>query len=92
MLQMIVLLPLLSTSMPANSGMFFGGLSSIAAFDVFEIGDYADEYLELLPSEPISEKFEAIGMESTYFINNMGSLFLALCFDLFLILVWMVLN
>ena len=47
--------------------------------------------MELTPEDPVNEKFETIGMESKYFINNMGSFFLALMFDIFLILLWLML-
>ena len=77
--------------MPANSGMFFNVIQAVAAFDVFEIGEYVEDYMELLPEDPVSEKFETIGMESKYFMNNMGSFFLALCFDLVLIVLWVIL-
>lgn len=53
--------------------MVFKKLTKIAAFDIFEIGDYVDEYFKLEPTDPVSEKFETIGMESLYFINNVGS-------------------
>ena len=90
-LQIVVILPLLSTNMPANTGMFFSVLQMIAAFDVFEIGEYVDEYLELTPEDPINEKFETIGMESKYYINNMGSFFLTLVFEVLLIIVYLLL-
>ena len=43
-LQILILLPLLKSSIPANASMVFGQLTKIAAFDIFEIGDYVDEY------------------------------------------------
>lgn len=46
-LQIIIVLPLLEASMPANTGMVFKRLASIAAFDYFEIGEYFDEFLDL---------------------------------------------
>ena len=90
-LQIVVILPLLSTNMPANTGMFFSVLQTIAAFDIFEIGEYVDEYLELTPEDPINEKFETIGMESKYYINNIGSFFLTLVFEVLLIVVYLIL-
>ena len=44
-LQIIILLPLIDTKVPANASMFFSRLTEIAAFDFFEIGEYVDEYL-----------------------------------------------
>ena len=68
--------------------MYFRVLRKISWFQFFEIDDYAMNYMNLLPDDPVNEKFESIGIDSKYFINNMGSFFLFLCFDLLLILVW----
>jgi len=38
----------------------------------------------------VNEKFESIGMESLYFINNVGSFFLALLFEVSLIPIWLI--
>ena len=89
-LQIIVLLPLLNSSIPPNAGIFMSYLTKIAAFDIFEIGEYAESLLELEPTDPLNPKFEAIGMESLYFINNMGSFYLALLFNLLLIPFWLI--
>ena len=75
-LQIIIILPLFDASMPANAGMVFKYLTKIAAFDVFEIGDYVDEYLELEQTDPVDNNFETLGFESKWFINNVGSFFI----------------
>ena len=49
----------------------------IAAFDIVEIGEPLDKMLNLEPTEPINENFEAVGFESIYFLNNMGTLAIA---------------
>lgn len=72
-LQILILLPLLHASMPANCGNFFNEISKIAAFDIFEIGEYVDEYFNLDFQNPVNEKFESLGFESVYFINNLGT-------------------
>ena len=69
-LQIVILLPLIDTKVPANAGMFFSKLTEIAAFDLIEIGEYVDEFLQLPITEP-DPSFEASGMESNYFINNL---------------------
>ena len=66
------MLPLFEASVPPNAGQVFGYLAEIAAFDVIEISEYVDEYLELIPTEPVSSKLEVIGFESRQFINNVG--------------------
>ena len=81
-LQIIIMLPLFRSSIPANAGMVFNVLTQIAAYDVFEIGDYVNDTLELFHTDPVNEKFESIGLETLYFINNLGSFFLVVMFDL----------
>ena len=54
---------------------------------MFEIGEYVNNALELLPTDPVNEKFETIGLESLYFINNLGSFFLVVALDIFIALV-----
>ena len=77
-LQVIILLPLLSVSMPANTGMFFNKLTQIAAFDPLETNEFLTDLLKLQPKEPLSANFETSGFETTYFINNLGSFAIAL--------------
>ena len=81
-LQVIILLPLLSVSMPANTGKFFGHLTQIAAFDLLETNEFFTEELELEPKEPLSINFEATGFENTYFLNNLGSFAIVLAFEI----------
>jgi len=75
--QLIVLMPLFMVALPANAGMFFAQLMSIAAFDYFEIGPFLDEWLNLKPTDPVNGNFEAVGFESVYFLHNLGTLVLA---------------
>ena len=49
----------------------------IAAFDIIEIGEPLDNLLDLEPTDPINENFEAVGFESIYLLNNMGTLAIA---------------
>ena len=46
-LQIIILLPLIDTKIPANAGMFFKTLAEYAAFDFVDIGEYADTIFKL---------------------------------------------
>ena len=82
-LQIIIILPLFDASMPANTGMVFQYLTKIAAFDLLEIGDFVDEFLELEQTDPVDNNFETLGFESQWFINNVGSFFIYLlwCFS-----------
>ncbi len=90
-LQVIIFIPLLDSSIPANAGMVFKKITKIAAFDIIEIGDYVDDYLQLVPTDPVSEKFETIGMESLYFINNVGSFIFIIAIYLLAVIVYFLL-
>ena len=91
-LQLIVFLPILKVSMPANAAAVFDTLSQIAAFDLIEIGDYIEEILKLLPTDPVNEKYESIGLESLYFINNIGSFTFVLLVYFAMIAAWLLLG
>lgn len=82
-LQIIVLMPLLKTKMPANVGLFMGELMKIAAFDLVETGTYVEAIFNLEPHDaPEGRNFEAIGYESVYFFSNVGSAILIFIFQL----------
>ena len=46
-IQIIILMPLIDSQIPANCHMFFVTLTDIAAFDFFEISGFANHILEL---------------------------------------------
>jgi len=71
------MMPLFNVSLPANAGLFFAQMMSIAAFEVVDTKPYLDKYLGLEPSEPLNSNFEALGFESVYVLHNMGTLALA---------------
>ena len=81
-LQIIIILPLVDASMPANAGQVFKQLTKIAAFDVVETSDFVDELLSIEPTDPLSVNLESLGFETQWFINNVGSFFIyqLLCF------------
>ena len=89
-LQFVILLPLFDVSMPANAAGFFETITKIASFDIFEIGDYVEALLSLLPTDPVNQKYESIGLESHYFINNLGSFIIALLVYATLALIWII--
>ena len=78
-------------SFPANAAGFFGYIIEVAAFELFEIGDTVNDILELPPTAPLTEKLEAIGLESKYFINNLGFFFLIILGFTCLLLSWVLL-
>ena len=91
-LQLIILLPLFSCLMPANTGMFINQLTSIAAYDFLEISEYLDNWLSLVPTNPVNEKYDTIGLGSLYFLNNLGTFTIFLAFTCLTMLLWMVLS
>ena len=91
-LQIMILIPLLKASIPANASMVFGQLTKVAAFDIFEIGDYVDEYFDLAPTDPVNEKFEAVGLETLYFLHNVGSFIFVILAYMSIMLTYVVLT
>ena len=87
---MVSLLPLFHTNTPANVGMVWHVLWKIVSFNLFEINDKVDDYLEIGIDDPINERFETIGIESKYFINNMGFAFFMIGFMILLVIIWAV--
>ena len=91
-LQIIILLPLIQSKMPANTGMFLNQIAKIAAFDFLPIDDFVYDKLELIPTDPVNEKFEMLGIETLFFINNMGSFIILIFLKLFQVMVWIILT
>ena len=60
--------------MPANAQMFFKQINKVASFDIINIEPFINKALNLNKTEPMNENFAAIGFNSMYFMNNMGSL------------------
>ena len=82
---------MLQAQIPANTSGFFGELTAIAAFDVYDFTDFFHEYLELDLVEAPSPKFEAVGMESVYFYNNLGTFTFVIAGQLMLVALWAIL-
>ena len=60
--------------MPANAQIFFNQINKIASFDIIDMDPIINKLLNLNETEPLNANFEAIGFQSMYFLNNMGSL------------------
>lgn len=69
-----MLFALFQCSMPANTGMIFNALMEIAAFDAIPTEQIYDELVGVDFGEAITANFETVGLESSYIINNLGSL------------------
>ena len=57
---------------------------------MIETGDYVNECLDLLPTDPMNYKLETIGLESEYFVNNLGTFFFILLIYFLLIVIWLI--
>ena len=70
-------------------------MTEIAAFDFienfFEVGDFVNNLLGLTVTDPVSGSFEASGLESLYFINNLSTFYGIILIYILMILVWMIL-
>jgi len=80
------MMPLLTVILPANAGIFFAQIMHITAFEVFDTKPYLDSYLRLEPADPVNANFEAVGLESIYFPQNLGTLLLAFVFYLVMVI------
>ena len=91
-MQIIVLLPLIETDIPANAHMFFVRLTNIAGFDFFEIDGIVSDLLKLPPTDPINERFEASRIETQYFINNLGTFYLIFMLYFIMCFFWLLIK
>ena len=71
--QIVILLPLFASQIPANAMVMFGAIMQIAAFDAIPT-DPVYEYLELDGKDPINDNFESVGFETILIMHNLGSL------------------
>ena len=67
-------MPLFHVNPPANANMLFTKIMEIAAFDIYEINEPLDKLLNLEPTSPFNERFDTVGFESIYLLNNLGTL------------------
>ena len=59
----------------------------IAAFDFYDFSDLIHDRFEIPHTEPINTNFETIGFESSYFLINMGTMFLFYIYYILCILI-----
>ena len=64
----------------------------IAAFDFYDFSDVIHDNFQISQTDPINTNFETIGFESSYFLNNMGTMFLFYMFYILCILVKLILQ
>jgi len=61
---------------PGNVAFLYSYLLKIASFDFLPTDDIYDWLFEFKSSEPVTEKFGALGYETKYFVKNMGTVFI----------------
>jgi len=79
-------MPLMTVILPANAGIFFAQIMQITAFEVLDTKPYLDSYLRLEPTDPVNANFESLGLESIYFLHNLGTLLFAFVFYLVMVI------
>ena len=57
---------------------------------MLDTGVIFDKILSLPETDPINEKFDALGLEDLNFINNLGSLFLIFLYFIVLMMLYVV--
>lgn len=70
-------MPLFKVSMPANVQMFFNQLIKIATFNLINVAPTINKFLRLNETGALNPNFNALGFNSMYFMNNMGSQLIA---------------
>ena len=50
----------------------------IASFDILPTDSFFDKYFNIDESEAINENFDAVGLNSTFFLYNIGSMIIAI--------------
>ena len=68
------MMPLFKVILPGNVQAFFNQIFKIASFDIIEIGPYVNNMLNLNATEALNANFDALGFESMFFMNNLGTL------------------
>ena len=66
-------------------------MAAIAAFDIIETDGFSREVFNSEPKAPVNENFEAIGFESVYFFENLGSFGFVLAIYVLLLIIWIML-
>ena len=90
--QLIVMMPLFKVNMPGNAQNFFNVIFTIASFDIVNLDPTINKALSLNATDPFNDNFGALGFQSIYLLNNLGSLLLAFIFNLLAVFILLVLD
>ena len=69
-----MLLALYDVRMPGNVGFYFHCLLQVAAFDFIDTDVIYTDLLDGRTTEPYTYNFGIMGLDSMWFLNNMGSM------------------
>ena len=77
--QIIVVMPLFNTNIPANAGMFFGFIMNLASFNLLPTDEFYHSYM-VMSKDPgaLNSNFEDQGYGSVYLLQNLGTLLVAI--------------
>ena len=87
-MQIVIMMPLTRASVPANAGEVLRRCAKVAAFDFLDIGEFVNQFLDIPPTDPVDEKYETLGFESLYFINNVGTFITVMLVYMIMITFW----
>lgn len=90
-LQIILILPFINLVMPANVYLVLTNLDGLSSLDVLQAGAIISSIFTFSPTETIGPGFSNMGVESKRLIPYLGSFFLFLMFDIFLLVLYAIL-
>ena len=70
-------MPLFNVAIPPNAQGLFNYMHTIMSFDIIDLQPAFNKILNLEETGALNSNFEEIGITSLFFLNNMGSLFMA---------------
>jgi hypothetical protein len=71
------MMPLFNIQTPGNAQTFFNVIFAIASFDFIDLDPTINKILHLNSTEPFNDKFDSLGFQRIYLLNNLGSMLLA---------------
>lgn len=73
-------MPLFNTTLPANAGMVYGFIMNLASFNLLPTDQFYNTYFKMSQDDQgaLNHNFDEQGFGSTYFLQNMGTLMVAI--------------
>ena len=76
--QIIVMFPMFFIAIPPVPAFFIAKFMEIANFDVLPVGDVWGKIFYMPPCLQLGARYNAVGMDDTMFVGNIGSLFVTI--------------